>query len=101
IQARLSFLNTGPDQQPGVIAMNLSDLTGEDIDPAFEQIVVIFNGSDESVTIGDARFAGGSFELHPVQQASADAVAQTATFDDAAGMFTVPALTTSVFVVNQ
>jgi hypothetical protein len=47
VQQRLSFANTGPAQLPGVIAMRLSDEAGTDVDPAYESIVVVFNGTDE------------------------------------------------------
>ena len=43
--------------------------------------------------------AGAALMLHPVQAASADPVVQTATFD--AGTFTVPAMTTAVFVLPE
>lgn len=49
--------------------------------------------------IGDA--AGLGFELHAVQQASADSVVQTASFNNGTGGFTVPARTTAVFVKPQ
>jgi pullulanase-type alpha-1,6-glucosidase len=97
---RVSFLNTGPDQMPGVIVYVLSDgLDGADLDPNAVMIVVIVNISPEAITFADAAFAGLDFQLHPVQQASRDEIVQTAAFADDA--FTVPARTTAVFVVPQ
>lgn len=101
IQARLSFANAGPDQIPGVIVMSLSDTVGENLDPQYAQIVVVFNGGDEAVNFTDASFAGSAFELHPTLQASVDSVVSTAVFDTATGTFTVPALTTAVFVLPE
>lgn len=99
--ARLSFLNTGPDQIPGLIVMSLSDTVGQDLDPAHTQMVVLFNASPNSVTFADTTLTDLALELHPVQQASADPVVKTATFDPAAGAFSVPGRTTVVFVVKQ
>ncbi len=102
VQARLSFLNTGFGQVPGVIVMALADnVEGfEQIDPNYEMIVVVFNSDVEPVTIGDDALAEMTFELHPVQVNSADEVVQTATYNGD-GTFTVPARTTAVFVVPR
>ncbi len=100
IMARLRFLNTGPDQIPGLIVMSLDDSGDlEDLDPAHEQIVVLFNASNEEVTFSADEWADAGLMLHPVQAESADPVVQTATFD--AGTFTVPAMTTAVFVLPE
>ncbi len=103
IQARLKFLNTGPNQIPGVIVMSISDQVANlpDLDPQHEQVVVIFNGDDTEQTITIAGAAGHGFRLHPVQSDSADAVVRAARFDPAAGEFRVPARTTAVFVQGE
>ncbi|MFW5709346.1 MAG: alpha-1,6-glucosidase domain-containing protein, partial [Chloroflexota bacterium] len=100
VMQRLTFHNTGPDQVPGVIVMGLSDIVDglESIDPNHEMIVVVFNGSDEVVTVGDAAFGDLAFELHPIQVTSSDVVVQRAVHNGD-GTFTVPARTTAVFVV--
>lgn len=95
---RLSFLNTGLDQMPGVIVMVLDDTGEVDLDPNAEQIVVIFNATADEVTFSDAMFDGAAFSLHPVQQDSHDPVVQGAAFAD--GTFTVPGRTTAVFVMG-
>lgn len=99
VMERLTFLNTGPDQLPGVIVMLLDDIGADDLDPNAEQIVVIFNATPDEVSFGDARFEGGAFALHPAQQASNDATVQAAAF--ANGAFTVPAWTAAVFVAGE
>ena len=45
IHKRLAFHNTGPDQEPGLIVMTLSDgrCAGEPLDPNYDGILVIFN----------------------------------------------------------
>ncbi len=101
IMERVAFHNTGPDQIPGLIVMSLSD-TGhaETLDPDHERIVVLFNGSGETVRFTEAALAGTSFALHPIQQDSADEVVKTAVYDSSDGTFEVPGLTTAVFVAE-
>jgi pullulanase len=98
IQERLTFLNTGPNQTPGLIVMRLSDLVGEQIDATFAQIVVVFNATNEAQEFRDTSFRGTGFELHPVQAVSADPVVKTSTFNAGTAIFNVPARTTAVFV---
>ncbi|WP_265587526.1 pullulanase-type alpha-1,6-glucosidase [Sphingomicrobium arenosum] len=85
VQAKLRFLNTGPDQIPGLIVMML----GEG-DPG--DLMVVFNATRETQAL-DADPA--AYALHPVQAASDDAVLRAARPD------AVPSLTTAVFVVKD
>ena len=100
---RLKFYNTGPNQVPGLIVMSLSDKvpTLPDLDPAREQIVVLFNATDEPQVYTIAELAGQGFRLHPVQTNSADPVVRGAWFNPQTGAFTVPARTTAVFVQGE
>jgi pullulanase-type alpha-1,6-glucosidase len=98
VQARLRFLNTGPDQVPGVIVMDLSDATGDNLDPNYDRVVVVFNANDEELVYAAAELAGRALELHPVLAASADPVVAGSLWDADAGEFTVPGRTTVVFV---
>jgi pullulanase len=99
IKADLTFYNTGKQQIPGLIVMDLND-TGN-IDPNYEEIVVLFNSHPDSVTFSDAALAGKEFTLHPVQQNSTDLAVRDSKFDSASGMFTVAGRTTAVFVINK
>lgn len=99
---RVGFHNTGTSQSKGLIVMSLDDGTGlDDLDINNDAIVVVINGtaSERSHTVPTAT----GFELHSVQQGSADNAVQTASFSVGAsdGTFTVPALTTAVFVKPQ
>ena len=94
----LTFLNTGPEQTPGLIVMRLTDVDG--LDENYEDIVVLFNARPEAVTFADAGLAGLEFVLHPIQQNSVDAVVRESKFDSATGAFGVPGRTTAVFVVK-
>jgi pullulanase len=98
IMARLRFHNTGPDQIPGLIVMSISDMgTLEDLDPDHELIVVLFNASSEKITFTEKELAGREMNIHPVQ----DSFVQTSSFDARTGTFTVPAYTTTVFVLSE
>jgi hypothetical protein len=49
------------------------------------------------VTFSNQDFAGRNYTLHPVQQASTDALTRASTFDPTTGTFTVAGRTTAVF----
>lgn len=101
IKRQVSFLNTGPDQVPGLIVMSISDNGPVDLDPRHDRIVVLFNANDQAQTFADASLAGLRLALHPVQAHSADPVVRRARFDAASGTFSVPARTTAVFVLRD
>ncbi len=102
IMARLHFHNTGPDQVPGLIVMSISDMGDlPDLDPEHEMVVVLFNASNEEISFTVEELAGMGFTLHPVQAASADEIVQTSSFDAESGTFTIPAMTTAVFVLPE
>lgn len=99
IQNSLTFYNQGPDQIPGLIVMDLKDV--DNIDPAYQEIVVLFNARPAPVKFSDPAFAGKEFVLHPVQQSSVDTMLSTAHYDSANGAFGVPARTTVVFAIPR
>jgi pullulanase-type alpha-1,6-glucosidase len=101
IRARLQFYNTGPNQIDGLIVMSLTDISGTDLDPEYERVVVLFNAADQTQTITLPDLAGHSLTLHPVQLDSHDPIVKTAGFKTDTGQFTVPARTTSVFVERE
>ncbi len=98
IQARVSFLNTGPEQLPGLIVMALSDKLDEDLDPVFESIVVLINANDEAQVFQSTGLTGTRLVLHPVQRVSVEPLVTTSSFERAAGEFEIPGRTTAVFV---
>ncbi len=109
---RVGFHNIGKEAKANLIAMSIDDGMGvvtntegmqrDNLDPANDAIVVVFNGAAETQSL-TIRTATG-FALHERQQDSADDVVQAATFTEGVngdGMFTVPARTTAVFVKAQ
>ena len=94
VQQGLTFLNTGPNQLPGVIVMKLSGKPGQG--NPFKDIVVVFNATGQALNYKNAALAGLKLELHPALQKSSDAVVKQA--KATSGTLSVPALTTAVFV---
>ncbi|HWG21376.1 MAG TPA: pullulanase-type alpha-1,6-glucosidase [Terracidiphilus sp.] len=96
VQSNLTFLNTGQNQIPGLIAMKLDDNGGSY--GVYKHIVVVFNATNGQVNFSNASLQGMKLHLHPLQRSSADPIAQQSTFNSQQGTATVPALTTAVFV---
>src|SRR5271165_6409139 len=98
VQQNLTFLNTGPNQTPGLIVMKL-DANGGHYG-SYKHIVVLFNATNATVTFADSRLQGLVLHLHPVQQNSSDPATRQSTFNSKTGTATVSALTTAVLVAN-
>jgi pullulanase len=99
VQNNLTFLNTGPDQIPGLIVERLDD-HGSNYGK-YRHIVVFFNGSNAQVTFADPSLAGMHLHQHPVQQSSTDPNVRGATFKSHEGTAIIPALSTVVFVSDS
>jgi hypothetical protein len=99
VQARLSFENVGPDQDPLVIDGHLDgkDLAGAN----FKEILYLVNVSPESQSLLLPSQAGKPWRLHPVQRgaSAADQRARQASVTDT-GIFSVPARTAVVWVLE-
>ncbi|MDJ0657566.1 MAG: pullulanase-type alpha-1,6-glucosidase [Xanthomonadales bacterium] len=95
IKQRISFLNTGPDQVPGLIVMRISDSdSSSDLDPALDEITVLFNSSGDAITFEADR---SGYQLHPVQIKGVDPRMRDIARLTPTG-FTVPGLSAAVFV---
>ena len=99
VQQNLTFLNSGQNQIPGVIAMRLRSNGGNY--GHYRQLLVIFNGTTASTSISDPSLEGANFQLHPVLRGSTDTTTRQSTFQSSTGTATVPALTIAVFVSEQ
>ena len=93
INQQLRFLNTGSQQQLGLIAMQIKE-NSQTNNSAFSELVVIFNSSPKQQVFEfkDAK----QFQLHPVQASGVDLITQQSKTEE--NSFVVPALTTAVFV---
>ncbi len=101
VQARLRFVNTGPAQEPTVLAA-LLDGRGYD-GAAFEQLAYFVNVDRVAHDIVVANAIDARFVLHPVQRSTTAADArprEAAHFDRSRGRFTIPPRSAVVFVVE-
>ena len=99
VKQRLKFYNVGPNQQPALIVMAISDKVGRKLDPNAKSIVVLFNVDKVAKTISIQDYAGIPLSLHPIQLgSSADPVVRQSHYDASTGTFSIPPRTTSVFV---
>jgi pullulanase len=96
VQQNLSFLNTGPNQVPGLIVMRLNANGGDY--GRYTNILVVFNATNQQVTFTDGSLAGLHLSLHPVQRSSNDPLTRQSSFNSKAASATVAGLTTAVFV---
>ncbi|MGJ8678709.1 alpha-1,6-glucosidase domain-containing protein [Paraglaciecola sp.] len=105
---RIGFHNIGKRQTQGLVVMSIDDGASNDVevpradlDPMLDAIVVVVNSSyqEQSHTVATAT----GFELHYTQASSVDPIVRGASFSagEGEGTFTVPALTTAVFVKPQ
>jgi pullulanase len=98
VQRRLRFFNTGPQQEPTVMAAHLD---GAGLEGAgWRDLVYVINADKRAHAVEDPALAGSHFELHPVLASprAADRRARQARYDAATGRFTVPPRTAVVFV---
>jgi pullulanase len=100
IKQRLSFHNTGSQQDPTVL---VGDLNGVGYPGAnFSRLVYLVNVDTRAKQLVVPALQGQALRLHPVHRAAgaADQRAASATFDAATAQFTVPARTAVVFVAR-
>jgi pullulanase/glycogen debranching enzyme len=100
ILQRLRFFNTGPQQQPTVLA---AWVDGKGYPGArFSGISYLVNVDKVEQRVSDEALRGKRLRLHPVHLApqAADKRAAQARFDSASGSFTLPPRTAVVFVAE-
>ena len=100
VQQRLVFHNTGPQQNPVLIAVEL-DGTGLP-GAGFGRVLVLLNADKTAQSLAITAARGQGWVLHPVHRAPAAAdrrAANDTRFDAATGRFTVPARTAVVYVL--
>ena len=78
--------------------MTLDDRAGNDLDPPWEGIVVVFNATPTRQTQTVPTLAGEAYAPAPGAGRRRRRVVKTATYNPATGAFTVPARTVAVFV---
>lgn len=99
VSERLSFLNTGPGQQPGLVVMRIDgDQPYRYPHARYRSVVVLFNVGKLAKTIDIPELKGKKLSLHKLQRKSEDETVRASAYDAASGRFTIPARTTAVFV---
>ncbi|GAB7129488.1 hypothetical protein JCM19000A_39960 [Silvimonas sp. JCM 19000] len=95
VKQRVSFINTGPSQVPGVIIEHIdgSGYSGAN----YSHVVIAVNADIVAHSVAASTLAGPSYTLHPRQQSGADSVVQAATLDSS-GNVSIPARSVAVFV---
>lgn len=97
--SQVAFLNTGPQQIPGLIVMRLMDNPDARLDPNYDQIYVLFNANPETVNYTlNGENIPKELSLHPLLVNGTDEVVKKATYDGESGTFTIPGRTTAVFL---
>ncbi|KAF1710389.1 alpha-1,6-glucosidase [Pseudoxanthomonas kalamensis DSM 18571] len=101
IERRLSFPNTGPQQNPRVIA---GRLVGTDYPTAgFREVLYLVNVSSQMQALVLPEARGKRYRLHPVQdsaQAADPRPREQARYQARSGRFEVPARTAVVYVIE-
>ena len=99
VQRRLQFHNTGPAQNPAVIA---AEYDGAGLPGAgYARLLLLANTAPTAQTLQPGAQAGQPWVLHPVlasPQAADRATLAHARFDAHSGSFTVPARSVLVYV---
>ena len=98
IRDKVTFPGSGPDAEPGVVVMHVDDTQGRDVDRRLDGLLVVFNASDEEVSIPVEGLAGDRYTLSPVLADGSDEVVKQTTWDKATGTVTVPARTVAALV---
>ncbi|MDH5175779.1 MAG: DUF3372 domain-containing protein [Gammaproteobacteria bacterium] len=101
VQQRLTFLNTGPQQDPTVI---VGHLRGDGYPGAgFAEVLYLVNVDTRQHDLQLATERGKAYVLHPVHRSPSAAdrrAAEHARYDAATGHFVIPPRTAVVFVVE-
>ncbi len=103
ILRKVSVPGSGPGARPGLVLLHVDDrgggdLTGPDVDPALDGVLVVVNARPEEVREKVPALAGRVYRLSPVQAAGVDPVVRATAWDAASGTVTVPGRTVAVLV---
>ncbi|WP_053979701.1 pullulanase-type alpha-1,6-glucosidase [Marinagarivorans algicola] len=98
VNKRLKFWNTGADQKSGLIVMSISGSdcnTSQDRTFEYDGILIAFNADATAIEWQDDTLSTLPFEVHPLQNIN------PGSFDIQTGIFTLPAISPSVFVLPK
>ena len=105
VQARLTYIGSGPKQTPGVITMRLLDAGAvgaskklANLDKNYKSIVIVINASAKTTTVTSSVLKNSKITLSPIQAKGADSVVKRSKYIAKSGSLVVPAQTVAVFV---
>jgi len=105
VQARLTYIGSGPNQTPGVITMRLLDAGAvgaskklANLDKNYKSIIVVINASAKTTNVTSSVLKNSKISLDPIQARGADAIVKKSKYTAKTGTLTVPAQTVAVFV---
>jgi pullulanase/glycogen debranching enzyme len=101
IEQRVTMLNTGPDQVPGLLAAIIDGVGYAGAN--FKKVAYFINAAPVAVTLVVPQAASSQFELHPVhrvQTAADKRVQHEAKFNAARTIFEIPPRSAAVFVAH-
>jgi pullulanase len=106
IKQRLTFYNTGPKQNPVVLAGHLAGVINEKKYPGagFQEIIYFLNVDKKLQTLKIPEESGKSYSLHPIHEnlnAADPRPAKLAKYQAADGSFSIPARSAVVFVIKE
>jgi len=96
INQKLTFLNVGTTQVPGLIVMVVSDKTGS-VDRHHDLVAVLINATKAEQTFTAPSLAGRKLKIHPIHMLSADTLVKKSKFHRSDGKFTIPGRSAVVF----
>src|SRR5882724_11328044 len=100
INQKMTFLNVGPEQAPGLIVMVVSDKTPS-VDRQHDLVAVLINAAKAEQTFTAPSLAGRKLKIHPVHMLSADPLVKRSKFHRPDGTFTIPGRTAVVFCSSR
>ena len=98
VMKRVKFLTGGSKAPLGLIVMKIADEGKgiKSIDKNYRAVYVVFNASKKAMSFTATDLKNAKISLHPSLKTGADATVKTSKFKK--GVFTVPGVTTAVFV---
>ncbi|GMA24299.1 alpha-1,6-glucosidase [Luteimicrobium album] len=98
VEQKLTFPATAT---PGVIAMNVDDTRGKDVDRNLDGVLVVFNAGTTTATETLSALKGKGYVLSTLQRQGDDPVVKRTTWDARTGTVSVPARTVAVLTLAE
>jgi pullulanase/glycogen debranching enzyme len=101
IEACIRFYNTGPNQIPGFLVMEIMADRDTHPGPGLQRLVLVFNARPEEQAFTEGSLREALLVLHPVLAKSSDKIVRQSRFYRSSGTLNVPGRTAAVFVTEK